>query len=108
MSFVFEAKPLWKNNDLKSRYLGGEGLGCFTIRKPPYSEERVAGMIGYMRANASDWQDRLAKALEALSPLRFDNVRTGQRVLLASDHDRPNTTVSPVTVLHTLLDFSGV
>ena len=105
-AFVLEAKPLSAQADLTSRYLGTDGLGCFTQRAPPYSEDLAAGMVGYMRADPEVWPARLVTALQTQSPTRFDHVQVGQRTSLASDHPRTQGGLSPVTIIHTLLDFT--
>lgn len=106
MAFVLEAKPLHANADLTSRYLGLEGMGCFTHRTPAYSEDLAVGMVGYMRIEPPTWAARLTTALEASLPLRFDQVQTGRRISLTSDHERVSGALTPVTVIHTLLDFT--
>lgn len=105
-AFVLEAKPLSAKADLTSRYLGPEGLGCFTDRTPPYSEDLAAGMVGYMRSEPEDWPVRLTEALKAHAPNRYDHVRLGRRASVASDHTRSQPGLLPVTIIHTLLDFS--
>lgn len=106
VAFVVEAKPLKTNSDMTSRYLGGEGLGCFTERTPPYSTHVAAGMVGYIKAAAPDWSTLLATSVSGVSTTqRFDHIRARSRVAFASDHCRDALTLSPVTVVHTLLDF---
>jgi hypothetical protein len=106
VAFVLEAKPLKTSGDMTSRYLGGDGLGCFTERTPPYSTDVAAGMVGYIKTARPDWLTLLATLIAGVSTTRrFDHITTRTRVALASDHCRTALTLSPVTVVHTLLDF---
>ena len=104
-AFVLEAKPLTAKADLSTRYLGIEGLGCFTHRTSPYSEDLIAGMVGYVRVDPTAWVDRLLTALKGQTSSRFDQVLLRGGPATVSDHLR-NQGLPPVTIVHTLLDFT--
>ena len=101
-----EAKPLRTPADLTGRYLGAEGLGCFTDRDPPYSTDLAAGMVGYAFRDAPTWLGRLASALptNTMATQIADVILTGGRNAVASDHPRAGG-LNPVTVIHAVLDF---
>lgn len=104
VAFVVEAKPLKTNSDLTSRYLGNDGLGCFTVRTPPYSTHIAAGMVGYIRQDPATWPDLLStSASQVDGTTRFDQIQTRRRLAFASDHRRAD--MEPVTIVHTFLDF---
>ena len=45
---VIEAKPLREPSDIKNRFLGEEGLGRFLREEEPYTNELLAGLLGYV------------------------------------------------------------
>lgn len=104
-AFVVEAKPLSTQADLSSRYLGADGLGCFIHRAPPYSSDLIAGMVGYVRVEPTTWQSRLRTALSSRSETRLDQVEMRGGLVLVSDHARTQG-LPPVTIVHTMLDFT--
>lgn len=107
-AFVVEAKPLRAAADIAGRYMAADGLGCFVERSPPYSREFAAGMLGYAYAQPSTWISALAAFLSSpVSATRSAHVQLPRdRPALVSDHPRTTLGLTPVTVLHTVLDFA--
>ncbi|NTF34129.1 hypothetical protein [Rhizobium skierniewicense] len=108
-AFVVEAKSLRTKTDLTSRYLGSDGIGCFTHRAPPYSTAVMAGMLGYAMSNPSTWEPDLSTALKTFPETRrYRSISIGLagKQSLASDHPRTQAgSDSDVTILHSILDF---
>lgn len=108
-AFVVEAKSLRTKADLTNRYLGSEGIGCFTHRAPPYSTAVLAGMLGYAMSNPSTWEPDLGSALTTFPETRrYRSVSVGMagKQSLASDHPRTHAGLAAdVTILHSILDF---
>ena len=106
--FVVEAKPLRTTADIARRYMAADGLGCFLSRSPPYSREFAAGMLGYAYTRPSTWIPALATSLSSgTSASRSGHVQmAGGRLALISDHPRAALNLEPVTVLHSVLDFT--
>lgn len=102
VSFVVEAKPLARDSDISVRYLGVEGLGCFTQRQYPYSVFPVAGLVGYIKKQSA-WVSGLVASVKQIS-LRSEFVAVRSRKSLASDHSRA-AGLPDITIIHELLDF---
>ncbi|PCH51180.1 MAG: hypothetical protein COC17_02755 [Hyphomicrobiales bacterium] len=103
-AFVIEAKPLRTPADMKTRYLGGEGIGCFLDRNPPYSRDKIVGMMGYAFKDHAKWLPLLTSniASKGLANIRLPSGRKCQ----VSEHERKALSLPLVTVTHTILDYT--
>jgi len=106
--FVVEAKPLRTPADITSRYMALDGLGCFLERSPPYSREFAVGMLGYAYHQSSTWISALTTSLSSeTSAIRSGQIQMARgRSALVSDHPRTVLKLEPVTVQHSVLDFT--
>lgn len=106
--FVVEAKPLRTSSDVKGRYLAGEGIGCFLERSPPYTREFAAGMLGYAFTQHSNWIPELETSLSSdASATRSGHIEVANgRSSFVSDHSRTSLQLVPVTMVHSILDFT--
>jgi hypothetical protein len=109
--FVVEAKRLSAPADAKRKYLSSGGLGCFVARRPPYTEDVLGGMVGYIYNNViPSWHHRIRQEMitPVCSTLRVGYVHVNSLGLevLASDHDRISIMLpEQLTVVHIMLDF---
>jgi hypothetical protein len=111
--YRFEAKRLGKGNSIK-KYLGIEGLGCFTSGDYAHEEDE-AGMLGYVQSgNPEDWAAKIGGAFSQ-SPIEFDVdpsfpfslhsfPATKSLLQYRSRHRRP-TIGRPIFIVHTMLKF---
>lgn len=106
--FVVEAKPLRAVADIASRYMAADGLGCFLSRSPPYSREFAVGLVGYAHTHPPTWISALATVLSSeKSAIRSGHIQMARgRSALVSDHPRTTLKLKPVTVVHSVLDFT--
>ena len=105
--FVIEAKPLFELTDVRTRYLGDEGLGRFTREEEPLTRDQLGGLIGYVPLdNADDWRQairdatQLAQGCELIVDVALDNWDK----TYSSRHKRP-ASLPPVWMLHMLVKY---
>src|SRR5712691_5124297 len=97
--YVFEAKRLRTKGFGASKYIGVEGMGCFTegIYAEGYDE---AAMLGYVQSNTlNEWKKRVKKSITEnaaslyLQSALFDEVVIAEFPLeWVSEHERLKTT----------------
>lgn len=101
---VFEAKPLKSSADIKTRYLAGEGIGCFLTTDSPYSTGPIGGMLAYcFNKNIADWFDLIEDGLAKSDCSDGAPIIIGHKENLISKHSR--TKEQDITIIHGLLNF---
>ncbi|SMX39386.1 hypothetical protein [Octadecabacter ascidiaceicola] len=107
-AYVIEAKPLRTPADMNSRYLGDEGIGCFLEREPPYSKDKVVGMMGYSFKNHSSWEPLLTEKITAIGATKglVQITLPSGRKCKVSEHERTAIGLPMATVTHTILDYT--
>tara|TARA_B100001057_G_scaffold213046_1_gene213397 strand:+ start:5315 stop:6052 length:738 start_codon:yes stop_codon:yes gene_type:complete len=105
-SIVFEAKPLYVKGDVKNRYLGESGIGCFLREKEPYTKEKIAGMIAYTYTNSSDFWNNEINSLSAGMSNYLNSALIEQTDTLVTGFDRAR--LGQLGVFHLILNFDGV
>jgi hypothetical protein len=111
LRFVLEAKLLRKHADIKTNYLGPEGLGCFTTPDSTYTTHLMAGMLGYTRnLTKAEWLSHLRQAISEHDPkivTGHGNIRIpidGDEYIYC-DVDRTNLNLQSLFLLHAILSF---
>lgn len=108
-SIAIEAKPLLTENDIRSRYLADEGIGCFFASDSAYTTGPVGAMLAYsMTVDGRSMRDAISAAVLEYqpAPIGFHRVTvTGPGVVDCSQHDRQQWSLQPVTILHVELQF---
>jgi hypothetical protein len=111
--YIFEAKRLRKNGYPIGRYVGEDGLQCFTtgIYASQYSE---AAMVGYFQSDAASyWEMELQRSftndlrndLRIQEPLEKVNVLSSMPDVWFSQHERREG--SSIAVYHIFLNCSA-
>lgn len=108
--YVFEAKRLRTNGYEVGRYIGLDGMGCFTegIYASGYNE---AAMIGYIQSNTPiEWKERVKKSIERKkTELRLKSAQHDEIVIAnfplewVSEHERHSDN-GCIKIYHILLD----
>jgi hypothetical protein len=110
-----EAKVVTKEADIKRHYLSKEGLGRFSDKREPYTDELVGGMVAYtVTDDRAHWEQRLTCGIEnmtgAFSTFRHAVKPTADPVLFCkvpfNFNDIPNR--NEVLVFHYVLEFDCV
>ena len=105
-----EAKPITRISDIKKRYLGNDGLGCFLTTDSPYTKGALGAMLAYtISESQQSIENEVNDALASFkpSPLQVVNVTIDDfsKSVTASSHARIALELSPITILHLELIF---
>ncbi|MBV8694937.1 MAG: hypothetical protein JO125_16190 [Chloroflexi bacterium] len=111
--YIFEAKRLRERGYGVGKYIGPEGMGCFTegVYASEYDE---AAMLGYVQSNTlSHWKERLKKSITQkkaslyLNSFQYDEVVIAEFPLeWVSEHDRKRDINRSIRIYHILLNCS--
>ncbi|MEX0694349.1 MAG: hypothetical protein WD075_07900 [Rhodospirillales bacterium] len=103
-----EAKRILTKSDIKAKYLGAEGLGCFLTKDSPYTKGPIGMLLAYTFTTTGDFSTELVEAFVKLtngedkgSSLNKEN--TGFEALLKQC--RPGTGLKPILIVHSSLIF---
>lgn len=101
-----EAKPLLKLKDIRNRYLGEEGIGCF-LNLEPYTTGPLGGMFAYTINNEkTSLYEEINTAISEFEPkiLSLDKVSLSKscknELMSVSKHERSELGLGPILVLH--------
>lgn len=102
-----EAKLLFGAGDVKSHYLGREGLLRFADRQAPYTDKPVGSMLAYrLRGTPDEWDGRIAEQLRTMTDVREStSIDIGGRTILTSDLTWGEGDACRVLVLHLGMDY---
>lgn len=103
--FAIEAKPLIDEADIKGRYLGEDGIGCFFTTDSPYTKSLLGGMLAYtMNGDGHSWFTKVRAAISAYQPAAIDLadvIVAGKAAsLICSRHERTALGLDPIAILH--------
>jgi hypothetical protein len=107
---AIEAKLLLNEKHIETRYLGEDGIGCFTTIDSPYTHGPIAAMLAYVISMGEQhWLDRIRKALE-LPPLIAEAcehaVVEGETLpTLCSRLQRTELGLESILILHMIMRF---
>lgn len=106
---AIEAKPLVTRDDVRSKYLSSEGIGCFFLADSAYTKGPLGAMLAYsMSTDGTSMRDAVAEALFDYRPkplsIRHVAIR-GHGNVDCSHHDRAPWDLMPITILHLEMQF---
>lgn len=111
--YIFEAKRLRTKGFGAGKYIGAEGMGCFTegIYAQGYDE---AAMLGYVQSDTlHEWKKRVMKSIiKNASNLYLQSTQYDEVVIpdfpleWVSEHVRLKDMGKPIKIYHVLLDCS--
>lgn len=110
-SIVFESKVVDCNDDICKRYLGEEGLGCYTGPSQPYTLGPVGGLIAYtVKDTAIDWRARIEGSMAGPPSLAISqhavSIGSAGEEMLWSRIDRGKAAIdSPIAMAHMVMKF---
>jgi len=100
--YIFEAKRLKTNGYSIGKYIGEDGVGCYTSSR--YAEDmHEAGMIAYIQnKDVAYWTDQLSSKLDV--ELNTEDIINELPVTYKSQHLREEN--SPIDIFHIFLDLT--
>ena len=103
-----EAKRILAKSEIKSKFLGDEGLGCFLMQDSPYTRGPVGIMLAYTFHAIGDFTEDIVTAITNESngiEIGQRNDR-GQRIYIAlRKYNRTSLKVSPIVIMYSSLAF---
>ena len=107
---ALEAKTVRIPSDVRNRYLGCDGIGCFLEPDSPYSQAPLGGMLAYSFTDSSvSWRHEIESALEdGCYPaiwLRCVQIGAEEEPTLVSGHDRTEIGLKPIAIVHLEMSF---
>lgn len=105
-----EAKPVTSISDIRKRYLGDDGIGCFFTTDSPYTKGPLGAMLAYtISENQQSFGKEVNDALASFepSPLQIIDVTIddSSKVVTASSHARTALELPSITILHLEMIF---
>ncbi|UVA79988.1 hypothetical protein [Pandoraea commovens] len=103
--FVVEAKPLFTQRDIETRYLGDEGLGRFTRAEEAFTEDELGALLGYVQQDPnSDWSASIRTAVSDGKCDLIVDVDLGWEKTYSTKHGR-DVAFPPMWILHLLIRY---
>src|SRR5262249_51437513 len=111
-NIVFEAKLVRDDSDLRRRYLGPDGLGCFLGPNEPYTVGAVGGLCAYtIDGTAMEWSNRIVTEMNAGQAAAISqhwiSIGNPSEVVLCSRVARPLLSISEaIAIIHVIMRFT--
>jgi hypothetical protein len=107
---IFEAKVVDSDSDIAKRYLGPDGLGCFTNPPDPYTQEPIGGLIAYtVSSDPAHWLSRIRSAFSSAPSrlLSLSTVKVGVRLeeILVAEVERTKLGLASILIINLVLTF---
>lgn len=110
LDIVFEAKVLKRVSEIKTAYIGDDGLGRFCRENEPFTEGPIGGLIAYVNdSGAAEFQTKLNEAVQLHKTTECTKtISLGEGSLhqqYCSKHTRDGHNAIPIWMIHMLMGF---